>query len=69
MSDTNNTDAAKPEPAKTPLERLKERQALQRKNLAAKGTGTAPAAPSDATAKTGDVSAKKMRSSASKQGG
>ena len=69
MSDTIQPNAAKTEPAKTPLQRLKERQAQQRQNLAAKGMGSTPATPSDDTAKTGDVSSKKMRSSASKQGG
>ena len=69
MSEIIKTEAAKTETAKTPLQRLKERQAQQRQNLAAKGMGSTPAAPSDDTAKTGDVSSKKMRSSASKQGG
>jgi hypothetical protein len=68
MSETNSN----PEPTapkKTPLQLVKERQAAQRNNRAAKEGRPEPSAGDASGAPTGPISQKKMRSSASKQGG
>ena len=63
MSDTNSN----PEPKKTPLQLVKERQAAQAKNRSAKDKRM-PSSDDDQVAGAAPTM-KKMRSSASKQGG
>lgn len=63
MSDTNSN----PEPKKSPLQLVKERQAAQAKNRAAKDKRVS--AGDDDQAPGAAPTMKKMRSSASKQGG
>lgn len=65
MSDTPE----KPTPKKTPLQLVKERQAAQQSNRASKEKRPDPAGEAGAGGSIGPISQKKMRSSASKQGG
>jgi len=69
MTENDAAPENAPQPKKSPLQLLKERQAQQRQNLAAKGTGNPATAPDTETANAHSGGGKKMRSSASKQGG
>ncbi len=62
-----SVEAASPEPVLTPLQRIKARQAEQRKNLAAKEKRPDPTGDKTSSGG-GQATPKKMRSSASKQG-
>ncbi|MBW3637260.1 MAG: hypothetical protein KY445_12490 [Armatimonadetes bacterium] len=68
MSDTPEKQPS-PTPKKTPLQLVKERQAALQSNRASKEKRPDPSGDATVGGATGPISQKKMRSSASKQGG